>query len=225
VKKQDAAPLSGAEEFEEKKGKFITFEGTEGCGKTTQARMIAEHLRLEGREVVMVREPGGTAVGEKIREILLDTRMGDIAPITEALLFAADRAQQIRDVVRPALQVENIVISDRYVDSSLAYQGVGRGCGLEAVKNLNDWATGELEPDLTIMLDLPVEEGLKRAGELEPDRIELESLEFHRNVRHAYNMLEKLHSRFVLVDAWGNPGAVHKRVLLEVNKVIQEDPQ
>ncbi len=222
MKKKDAASLSGAEEVEEKKGKFITFEGTEGCGKTTQAKMIAEYLRQVGREVVMVREPGGTAVGEKIREILLDTSLGDIAPITEALLFAADRAQQIRDIVRPALQAGNMVVADRYVDSSLAYQGVGRGCGLEAVKNLNDWATGELEPDLTIMLDLPLEEGLKRAGEFERDRIERESLEFHRNVRHAYNMMEKLHSRFVLVDARGNPGAVHKRVQLEVNRVIQE---
>ena len=220
MKKEDAASLSGAGKYKEEKGKFITFEGTEGCGKTTQARMIAEHLRLEGREVVMVREPGGTAVGEKIREILLDTRMGDIAPITEALLFAADRAQQIRDVVRPALQAGKTVVADRYVDSSLAYQGVGRGCGLEAVKNLNDWATGELEPDLTIMLDLPLEEGLKRTGEFERDRIEREPLEFHRNVRNAYSMLERIHSRFVLVDARGNPGAVHKRVVAEVEKII-----
>jgi dTMP kinase len=222
VKKTDDAALSGAEEFEKTIGKFITFEGTEGCGKTTQARMVAEYLSQEGWEVVMVREPGGTAVGEKIREILLDTRMGDIAPITEALLFAADRAQQVRDVVRPALQAGRIVVADRYVDSSLAYQGVGRGCGLEAVKNLNDWATGELEPDLTIMLDLPLEEGLERTGEFEKDRIERESLEFHRNVRHAYIMLEQIHSRFVLIDGRGNPGAIHERVLLEVNRVMQK---
>jgi len=202
-------------------GKFITFEGTEGCGKTTQAEMLSRHLRSEGREVVMVREPGGTVVGEKIREILLDPRSGDIAPITEALLFAADRAQQLRDVVRPALRKGSIVVADRYVDSSLAYQGVGRGCGLEAVKNLNDWATGGLEPDLTIILDLPLKEGLARAGRGEWDRIELESLEFHRNVRHAYQALKNLyHQRVAVVDALGDPGVVHERVLAEVEKAI-----
>lgn len=203
------------------KGKFITFEGTEGCGKTTQAEMLADYLREEGKDVVLVREPGGTAVGKKIREILLDPDHVDIAPITEALLFAADRVQQLKEVVRPALAEGRIVIGDRYVDSSLAYQGVGRGCGLEAVKNLNEWATDYLEPDLTILLDLLVEEGLRRAREGHPDRIESESVEFHQNVWHAYEMLKSLNShRIVVVEALGGRETVNARVVKEVKKII-----
>lgn len=202
-------------------GTFITFEGCEGCGKTTQAAMLRDRLQASGKQVLLVREPGGTPVGQRIRDILLDPESGDIAPITEALLFAADRAQQVRDTIRPSLQKGITVISDRYVDSSLAYQGVGRGCGLEPVKNLNDWATGGLEPHLTIYLDMSVKDSLARVRPQELDRIEKEKLEFHENVRYAYSMLQRIFSyRYTIVDASGTPEMVHERVFGEVEKII-----
>jgi dTMP kinase len=202
-------------------GTFITFEGCEGSGKTTQAMMLRDYMVSRGKEVVLVREPGGTPLGLKIRDLLLDPASGKISPITEALLFAADRAQQVRDVIRPALQTGQVVISDRFVDSSLAYQGVARGCGLEPVKNLNDWATGGLEPHLTVFLDMPVKDSLARAEEHGFDRIEKEKLEFHENVRYAYSMLQKVYSyRYVLVDATGTPEMVRDRVVGKVEKII-----
>jgi dTMP kinase len=202
-------------------GTFITFEGCEGSGKTTQATMLRDYLIDRGKDVILVREPGGTPIGQRIRDILLDTEDVDIAPITEALMFAADRAQLVRDVVRPALQKGITVVSDRYVDSSLAYQGVGRGCGLEPVKNLNDWATGALEPHLTVFLDMSVEDSLARVQPEGFDRIEKEDLEFHENVRYAYSMLQRIFSyRYVIVDATGPPEAVHDRVVAEVEKII-----
>lgn len=203
-------------------GKFITFEGCEGSGKTTQATMLYKYLVNQGKDVILCREPGGTHVGEKIRDILLDPEIKDIFPITEALLFAADRTQQVMQVIRPALAKGWIVIADRFVDSSLAYQGVGRGCGLEAVKNLNDWACGNIEPNLTIFLDLKVREGLERAASARGlDRIEQESLEFHENVRHAYSMLIRIFSnRYAVVEALGAPEMVQARVVDQVNKVI-----
>lgn len=202
-------------------GTFITFEGGEGSGKTTQAEMLRDYLAGLGKQVMLVREPGGTPVGRKIREILLDPDNPAPCPVAEALLFAADRAEQVRDVVRPALQRGVTVIGDRYVDSSLAYQGVGRGCGLEPVKNLNDWATGGLDPHLTIFLDLPVKEGLARAAGSGSDRMERESLEFHENVRHAYVMLQRIYSyRYAVVDAGGTPEEVHERVREEAGKIL-----
>lgn len=182
---------------------------------------MRDHLSVRGREVLLVREPGGTPLGRRIREMLLDPSMPEPAPVTEALLFAADRAQQVRDVIIPALRKGTTVIADRYVDSSLAYQGVGRGCGLETVRNLNDWATGSLEPDLTIFLEMSVRDGLARARDAGPDRIELESVEFHENVRQAYGILRRLYSyRYVVVDATGTPEAVHERVVEEADRIL-----
>ena len=202
-------------------GTFITFEGCEGSGKTTQAMMLRDYMVSRGKEVVLAREPGGTPLGQKIRDLLLEPDSGNISPIAEALLFAADRAQQVRDVVRPALQMGQVVISDRFVDSSLAYQGVARGCGLEPVKNLNDWATGGLEPHLTVFLDMPVKDSLARAEQHGFDRIEKEKLAFHENVRYAYDMLQRIYSyRYVIVDATGTPETVRDRVVGEVEKII-----
>ncbi|MDD5448858.1 MAG: dTMP kinase, partial [Actinomycetota bacterium] len=195
-------------------GIFITFEGIEGSGKTTQAEMLREYLLSIGKDAKLVREPGETLLGEKIREILLDPGHDRILPVPEALLFAADRAQQLKEIIVPALKNGMIVIGDRYTDSSLAYQGVGRGCGLSAIKNLNDWATEGLEPDLTILLDLSAEEGLSRLDPDGKDRIEAESLEFHQNVREAYRTLMKIFSyRIVAVDASPEPEMVHFKVL------------
>jgi dTMP kinase len=202
-------------------GTFITFEGCEGSGKTTQAKMLGDYLVSKGREVVLTREPGGTPVGKVIREILLSPASGDIAPITEALLFAADRAQQVRDVIKPALQKGCIVIGDRYVDSSLAYQGLGRRCGLDQVRNLNDRATEGLEPDLTVYLDISVEDGLARVRKHDLDRIEQETMEFHERVRNAYGMLQELYSyRYVVIDARGTVEIVRDRVVEEVERFL-----
>jgi len=203
-------------------GIFITFEGSEGSGKTTQAQMLKDYLEKRSKEVILVREPGGTPVGEKLREILLESGEEiEIAPVTEALLFAADRAQLVSKVVRPALERGSIVIGDRFIDSSLAYQGVARGCGLEAVKNLNEWATDGLEPNLTLFLDLPVAEGLARVSKVEPDRIESEKIEFHENVRSGYSMLQKIFSyRYTVINASGTAEEVHSLVISEVDKTI-----
>jgi dTMP kinase len=202
-------------------GVFITFEGCEGSGKSTQAQKLKEYLEGKGKEVLIVREPGGTPLGESIRELVLGSgKKVEIAPIAEALLFAADRAQLVRDVIRPALDRGVLVIGDRYVDSSLAYQGVARGCGLEAVKNLNEWATEDLEPSLTLFLDLPVSEGLARSRAANADRIESEKMEFHENVRSGYSMLQKIFSyRYAIIDARGTQEEVHSRILSEVEKI------
>jgi len=202
-------------------GTFITFEGCEGSGKTTQARMLADFLLDKGKDVVTCHQPGGTRLGARIREILLDPECAEMVPVAEALLFAADRVQQVNEVILPALHKGWIVIADRFIDSSLAYQGVGRGCGLEAVKNLNDWACGNIEPDLTFFLDLNVREGLRRAaGPDGHDRIEAESVLFHENVRHAYDMLMRIFShRYRLIDASGSPEGVHARVVEQVKSI------
>lgn len=216
---EQKSPSPGKKEYP---GVFITFEGIEGSGKTTQAEMLKEYLLSIGKDAKLVREPGETLLGEKIREILLDPAHDKILPVPEALLFAADRAQQLKEIVIPALEKGWIVVGDRYTDSSLAYQGVGRGCGLSAIKNLNDWATDGLEPDLTILLDLPAEEGLSRLGPDGKDRIEAESLEFHQNVREAYRTLMKIFSyRMVEVNASSGAETVHFKVLKHVRKLVR----
>ena len=218
----DQNPAQPGSGFGMYQGIFITFEGSEGSGKTTQAQMLKDYLEERSKEVILVREPGGTPVGEKLREILLESGEEiEIAPVTEALLFAADRAQLVSQVVRPALERGSIVIGDRFIDSSLAYQGVARGCGLEAVKNLNEWATDGLEPNLTLFLDLPVAEGLARVSKVEPDRIESEKIEFHENVRSGYSMLQKIFSyRYTVINASGTAEEVHSLVISEVDKTI-----
>ena len=182
---------------------FVTFEGVDGSGKSTQAQLLAERLRSEGREVVLTREPGGTPAGERIREILLH---GDeLAPWAEASLFAAARAQLVDEVIRPALARGADVVSDRYLDSSLAYQGLARGLGIERVLELNLLATSGLLPDRTFLLVLPPAEAAARRGE-ERDRIEREGLVFTEEVDRAYREIARVFAQRVsLVDAGGNP--------------------
>jgi dTMP kinase len=184
-------------------GVFIAFEGGEGVGKTTQAARLAEWLRAQGIPVKMTYEPGATEIGRRVRSILLEGPAAALSPRAEALLFAADRAQHVDTVLGPALDAGTVVLSDRYVDSSLAYQGAGRALSMDEVKRLSRWATGGLVPDLTILLDLDPVVGLRRAGKRSPaDRMEQESLEFHGRVRRAFlAFAESKPQRYVVVDA------------------------
>lgn len=178
---------------------FITFEGGDGAGKTTQIKRLAAHLRALGYEVVATREPGGTPLGRSIRELILHG--GDVAPKAEALLYAADRAHHIATVVRPALERGAVVVADRYLDSSVAYQGVARDLGLAEVRDLSLWATDGLMPDRTILLDVPVEVGAARVGKSQ-DRIEAAGQGFHEAVRREFLALaDEEPERWRVVDA------------------------
>jgi dTMP kinase len=190
---------------------FVTLEGIEGSGKSTQARRLAARL---GPDTVLTQEPGGTEVGRLIRGLLLDHGHQAIAPAAEVLLFFADRAQHVAELVRPALDQGRSVVSDRYTDSSLAYQGYGRGLDRALILAVARLATEGLQPDLTILLDLPVEVGLARAGRRSPhDRLESEVREFHDRVRAGYlEMAEAEPSRWVRVDAEGSAEEVAERV-------------
>ncbi len=201
------------------RGLFISFEGVDGSGKTTQVNMLREYCEKKGLEVVVTQEPGGTRIGEVIRDLLLSTDSKDMHPLTEALLYAADRAQHVEEVIRPALLQGKVVISDRYIDSSLAYQGVARGLGLEGVRNLNEWATGGLYPDITFLIEIPYEEGLKRLPKEGKDRLELQSRTFHYKVQEAYLTLGKLFSkRIVVINGSQTPGIIHREVIQEVEQ-------
>lgn len=187
---------------------FITFEGIEGCGKTTQESRLSETLAERGYPVVVTREPGGCAIAEQIRAILLDAENRALVPLAELLLYAAARAQHVEEVVKPALDAGKIVICDRFTDATAAYQGYGRSLDLELIAGLNRLATGGFSPDLTILLDCPEEVGLSRAmarinsseGARE-ERFEQESLAFHRMVRQGYLSLAAAEpDRFVVMD-------------------------
>jgi dTMP kinase len=189
---------------------FITFEGVDGSGKSTQARLLAEALRSESRDVVETREPGGTELGERVRELILGG--GSVAPWAEAALFTAARAQLVDEVIRPALARGADVVCDRYLDSSLAYQGIARNLGVERVLELNLAATGHLLPDLTFLLLVPLEDAKARRGR-NPDRIESEGEEFVALVDRAYRELAGIFAqRIVTVDATKPPVEVAKEI-------------
>ncbi|MCW2601059.1 MAG: tmk [Frankiales bacterium] len=201
------------------RGLFVVFEGGEGAGKSTQLTSLAAVLEEQGHEVVITREPGATEVGAKIRALLLDPST-TLCSRAEALLYAADRAQHVATVVRPALQRGAIVISDRYVDSSLAYQGAGRALGVEEVAELSRWATQALRPDVTVLLDIDPAVGLARATG-SPDRIERESLDFHRAVRQGFlDLAAAVPSRYLVVAAAQSPEEVHRAVLSRVLPLV-----
>jgi dTMP kinase len=201
-------------------GIFIAFEGVEGAGKGTQIQMAEAHLRAAGHDVLVTREPGGTELGEKIREILLDPGTGKVDARSEALLFAAARAQTVTSVIRPALAEGKVVICDRYVDSSLAYQGWARGLGEQDVLTLNVWATQGLFPDLVILLHVEPERGLLRSTEA-PDRMEMEGQDFHAKVADAYLKIAEEHpERFVVVDAEAGPNEVFVGVKEAIDRVV-----
>jgi dTMP kinase len=200
-------------------GFFVAFEGGEGAGKSTQVRLLTHVLVDQGRDVLATREPGGTPAGETIRSILLDPATGHLSPRAEALLYAADRAHHVATVVRPALARGAVVLTDRYLDSSLAYQGAGRTLDVEEVRQLSTWASEGLVPDLTVLLDLDPEVGLARAGD--PDRLEAEPLEFHRRVRLLFLDLAAAEpQRYLVVDAERSPEDVFAEVGLAVAEAV-----
>jgi dTMP kinase len=207
------------------RGKFITFEGPEGGGKTTQARRLVERLQAAGRQVVYTREPGGTPTGEAIREILQHNKAGEApCPETEVLLFAASRAQLVRYVIVPALERGDWVVCDRFADSTTAYQGYGRGFSVEQMIAINEFAIDGAQPDLTLLLDLPVSDGFARLAQRGgvKDRIEREALDFHERVRAGYlELARRWPARFRIVDPRGALEAVAE----EIWKLVACDQQ
>ena len=197
-----------------KKGFFISLEGPEGSGKTTMAKRLKEWFAAQGVPVVITREPGGTALGERLRDLVLGEEMG---PKAEFLLYLADRAEHVEKVIRPALLAGEVVIADRYADSSYAYQGYGRGLSLEWMRAATEGATGGLVPDLTLLLDVEPELGLARSGRA--DRLEKLPLEFHRRVREGYLALAQAEpERFRVIDASRDPERVWRSVVRAVER-------
>jgi dTMP kinase len=196
-------------------GYFIAFEGGEGAGKSTQEALLAAALGERGHEVVRTREPGGTPAGEQIRHVLLSPEFTGLDPRAEALLFAASRGEHVAHVIRPALERGAIVICDRYIDSSVAYQGYGRDLGPERVRDLSLWATGYLLPDLTVVLDVDPQVGLARFAQR--DRLEAEPLEYHRAVRAGFLALAAAEpGRYLVLDARGTVEEVAAAILERV---------
>lgn len=184
------------------RGLFISFEGPDGCGKSTQIKLLANYLKEQGKDVVMTREPGGTPISEKIRNLILDPENKEESAVTEMLLFAAGRAQLVAELIKPSLEAGKIVLCDRFVDSSIAYQAYGRGLG-EQVEIVNSYAVQGVMPDITFFLDISAEEGRKRNKKTDKaDRMEKETIELHQRVYDGYKKLvEKNKERFVVIDA------------------------
>jgi len=211
----------------QQRGRFITFEGIDGSGKTTQMRLLAERLRRQGRDVLETVEPGGTAVGAQIRRILLDSRNQELRPIAELLLYFASRAQNVEQCILPALSAGKIVLCDRFTDSTLAYQGYGRGVGEATVLTLDQIACRGLVPDLTLLIDLDLDSGLARtkarnAGATQPEtRMDDQSVEFHRKVRDSYLAIAKQYAgRFRVIDGRGSPETVAANVWESVEPYV-----
>lgn len=203
-----------------KKGLFITFEGADGCGKTTQMDLLAEYLKNNGKEVLLTREPGGKGLGEKVREILLNYN-GDVSDRCESFLFLADRAQNIDIIVNPAVEEGKIVLCDRHIDSTVAYQGYGRGLDIERINMLNNLATNGHKPDLTFVFDIDVETSMKRVGK-EKDRMESAGIDFHNRVRKGYLELAKQEpKRIKVLDATKSIEEIHNEVIKIINEKLK----
>ena len=203
-------------------GLFVTFEGGDASGKTTQIGLLADWLKAQGRTVLVTREPGGSDLGNELRDIVLHRR-GFIAPRAEALIYAADRAHHVHEVVRPALERGEVVLQDRYLDSSVAYQGAGRVLDPTEVKEVSVWATEGLMPDVTVLLDVPADIGLARQASEERayDRLEAEALDFHQRVRDSYLAIAKENpERVVVIDGTAAIDEVHSAVLERVSQAL-----
>jgi len=214
-----------------KRGILITFEGIDGCGKSTQMRLLERYLTERGHSVVSTREPGGTELGKKIRSALLDGGKGSVEPLAELLLYSADRAHHVRRVVMPALEEGRAVLSDRFYDATTVYQGYARGFDLALVNQLNELAAGGLKPDLTLVFDLEVELGLKRTYKrgdetsseaTAPDRLDQEPMEFHERVRRAYlEIAAREPRRFRIISAAGSIEETFELMIKEVQKLLE----
>ncbi|MFC1887950.1 dTMP kinase [Candidatus Cloacimonadota bacterium] len=199
------------------KGIFITFEGTEGCGKTTQAELLADYYRQMGRKVLLTREPGGPKISEAIRSILLNKDNFEMLPETELLLYMASRSQHTGEWILPALEEGKIVISDRYYDSTIAYQGAAREINRNMIDTIRKYATFGLVPDLTFLIDLAAATGLSRIKKENADRLEQESLEFHTKVRKGFLEIAEVESRYRVINGSKNIEEIHKDI---INAVI-----
>ena len=207
-------------------GVFITFEGIDGCGKSTQLRLLTSELRARKLEVVNTREPGGTTIGQKLRAALLDVKE-QVDPLAELLVFAADRAQHVRTVLRPALAQDKVIISDRYADATVAYQGSGRGFQPELIQQIVQLATDGLTPDLTLLFDLTIAESAvrtrRRKAAKRSDRLDSEKVEFHERVREAYLEIAKANpNRVRVIDAKGSAQETHELVMDIVVPYLEE---
>jgi len=204
-----------------KDGLFITFEGADGSGKTTQLKMLEEYLKSKNKDFITTRDPGGTRLGTKLREILLNYD-GKIAPFCELFLYLADRAQHVDEVLIPSLNNGKIVLCDRYIDSTLAYQGYARGLNTDEIINLNNLVTHSLIPDLTLLFDIETGIAMKRIGD-HKDRLESEAAHFHEKVRMGYlDLAKKDPERIIVIDASKSIDEVYSKVITIINKFIQE---
>lgn len=206
------------------KGLLISFEGIEGTGKTIQSRLLYENLVKEGYEVILTEEPGGTRIGLKIRDVLLSVENKEMTPITELLLYNASRAQHISEVILPALRKGVVVITDRFTDSTVAYQGYGRGITLEIIDSFEIIVIKGLKPDITFLLDLEAEKGLKRnKGINKTDRLELEDMEFHKRVRDGYiRIAAREPERIKLIDASESIEKIQRKIIDQVRHLIEK---
>ncbi|NNG07208.1 MAG: dTMP kinase [Desulfobacteraceae bacterium] len=209
---------------------FITFEGIEGCGKTTQVKRFAKRLKGLGISLITTLEPGGTRIGKDIRKILLDSRNRNLSPLTELFLYAADRAQHVEELIKPALDEGKWVICDRFFDATVAYQGIARGQDMELIGILNEEATQGIQPDITFLLDCPVHMGLNRALERNEtqsqkgqDRFEREALDFHRAVREGYlELARKNQDRFVIIDTTLPKDEVEEKIFQHIEPFLDK---
>jgi dTMP kinase len=204
-----------------RKGKFITFEGSEGCGKSTQSRLLLDHLKSRGLPVQLIREPGGVVISEKIRALLLDKANTAMNQECETLLYMAARAQLVQEVIIPELERGTILLCDRFLDSTVAYQGYGCGVSVDAIRAIGEFAVKGVHPALTIFLDIDVEEGLRRRG-AERDRIELRPLEYHRRVREGYLRIARQdEGRVLVLDGTRSREEIFTQVCARVERILQ----
>ncbi|MFW0155895.1 dTMP kinase [Rothia sp. P6271] len=208
-------------------GIFVVFEGGDGAGKSTQVKLLERRLRQENYDVICTREPGGTAIGEKLRQLVLENAETTIDARTEALIFAASRAAHAQQLIRPALAEGKIVLCDRYIDSSAVYQGVGRELGQENITNLSLWATENLHPDITFLLNLPLEKSRQRTHRRgQQDRLEAEPDSFHQKIQQAFNDLPQSASakthHYVCIDAQEDIEQIHQNIYAHLIQYIQE---